>query len=278
MPRPEPSNRRPLVVLMGSGRSVADLRPEETAALQRADCIIGLNKYIFFYDIAGIRPTHVWFTEDHPPGPAILAEIFRFCRRNRLHGLTFILKRGVGSLHSNFDLPRYWKRRLSKRLKRLDRWQVYRLPPGARVDLVRRHDWLEGGDWANSLDEKLFHLRTSFTCALNYVSVRYPGSLLRLVGTDFNSPGYFFEGHLDRIRVDATDWTTTAQRQAKTHFAAIEHQGTTVFDAFPYMKECLDKNGVRVVCANPESEVVRRGLAEFEPVLETRLEPSGART
>jgi hypothetical protein len=94
----------------------------------------------------------------------------------------------------------------------------------------------------------------------------FPGSHVRLVGTDFNSDGYFFQEHMDRYRGRWDDWTTAAQVEHGRHFAAIAHEGKTVFDAFPYMREQIDLAGIQLTCPNADSEVVRRGLAEFLPI------------
>ena len=267
MPRPDPGEADE-VFLLGSGRSVLDLDPEEVAYINRSRCVLALNKFVLYHDVIGIVPTHIWFTEIHHPGPAILRYIVRYCRRQGLEGLTFIVIRAGGTF---YDSPlAYWKDRLIQGMRRLDTWQIHLLPPRSRVEVVRLHHWLRGGEWAASLDQPLFHLRTSFTCALNYLAVKYPGSTIKLVGTDFNTPGYFFDEQIGRHNLDFSDWTTRVQAEHRTHFAVVEHEGRTVIDAFPYMRRQLDLTRNRLLCPNPESEVVLRGLASYGPIIPGR--------
>lgn len=256
------------IYLVGCSRSILDLTSEERERINRARCAIGLNKFIYFHKIAGILPTHVWFADNHPPGPQILDDIFACCRRDGLRGLTFILspyyRHGlrVGSLRYNLGRLRRLLRR-----RRGNTWNLMHAPPGCRFEFVRRHNSPDGGQWARRLDEPLYSLRTSFTSALNYLSIRHPGSTIRIVGSDFNTSGYFFDEEMQRQGLLWDDWTATMQAEHKTHSAAIEYSGATVFDGFPYIKEHLDRSGIRLTCNNPKSETVLRGLATYDPIV-----------
>ncbi|MEW4571274.1 hypothetical protein AB1L88_25660 [Tautonia sp. JC769] len=256
------------IYLVGCSRSVLDLNQEERDRINRARCVVGLNKFVYFNKIAGIVPTHAWFTDDHPPSPRILKDIFTYCHREHLRRLTFVLSTGyerslrVGALRYNLARVR---RRL--RLRRRKDWPLLHGPAGCRFEFVARHDWLEGGPWATSLDEPLYSFRTAFTSALNYLAIRYPGSTIRLVGTDFNTPGYFFEEEMRRQALPWDDWTAAMQIEHGTHSAAVTYDGATVFDKFPYIREQLDRAGVRLTCNNPDSEAVLRGLASFSPIV-----------
>ncbi|WP_158633554.1 hypothetical protein [Tautonia sociabilis] len=267
MLKPE-ANTREDVFLLGCGRSVLDLSDADRAAISRSRCVLALNKFILFHDVARITPTHVWFTEDHWPGPRVLRDIFAHCRRNRLEGLTFIITPQPRIFHdrrltyTRARLGYTWRNALGRKML-----EPFLPPPRSRLERVERHFWLDGGSWATEPGQPLFHLRTSFTCALNYLAVTHPGAHIHLIGTDFNSGGYFFEERMARFRGRWDDWTTSTQREQGRHFATIPHEGKTVFDAFPYMREQLDRAGVRVSCPNKESGVVRQGLADYEPIV-----------
>jgi hypothetical protein len=256
------------VYLIGCSRSVLELTGAERDRINRARFVLGMNKFVYFHKIAGIVPTHAWFADIHPPSPRILEDIFAECRRDGLRGLTFILspyyrsRLRVGPWR--YHLAR--ARRLARR-RRGNYWDLMHAPAGSRFEYVRLHDWIEEGTWASRLDEPLYHLRTAFTAALNYMAIRFPGSTVRLVGADFNTPGYFFEEEMRRRRLPWDDWTSAMQAEQGKHTAAIEYNGRTVFDGFPYMKEQLDRAGVRLVCNNPTSETVLRGLASYEPIV-----------
>lgn len=259
------------IFLIGCSRSVLDLLPEERARINRARCVLGLNKFVYFRRIAGITPTHAWFADYHPPSPRILGDIFDACRRDGLRGLTFVLdacyekRLRIGAIRYNAARVR---RRLQLRLRRGWISPLMRAPSGCRYEFITRHDWLEGGRWATRIDEPLYSLRTAFTSALNYLAIRYPGSTISLVGTDFNTSGYFFEEEMRRMRLPWDDWTVAIQAERGIHSAAIEYGGSTVFDGFPYMKEQLGRAGVRLTCNNPTSETVLRGLASYAPIVQ----------
>jgi hypothetical protein len=258
------------IYLVGCSRSVLDLTQEERDRINRARCVLGLNKFIYFNKVAGIMPTHAWFTDDHPPSPRILKDIFTYCDRERLRQITFVLSTTYkGSLRVGafrYNLARF-RRRL--RLRRRQNWFLLHGPAGCRYEFVTRHDWLEGGSWATSLDEPLYSYRTAFTSALNYLSIRYPGSTIQLVGTDLNTPGYFFEEEMRRQHLPWDDWSASIQAVHGTHSAAVVMDGSTVFDRFPDIKEQLDRAEIRLTCSNPTSEAVLRGLASYAPIVPT---------
>lgn len=264
------------VYLIGCSRSVLDLTDEERARINRSRFVLGMNKFVYFHKIAGIVPTHVWFAEDHDPTPRILDDIFAYCRRERMRGLTFVLgslfRRRVRAGALRYNLARV-RRKL--RWDRSRNWSLMHAPAGCSYEYVTRNDWMEGGRWATRLDEPMYHLRTAFTAALNYLAVRHPGGTIRLVGTDFNTGGYFFGDEMKRQGLAWDDWTTAVQAEQGKHTAAIEYGGRTVFDGFPYMKDQLDRAGIRLVCNNPTSETVLRGLATYAPILEGKAEAVG---
>ncbi|WP_169981015.1 hypothetical protein [Tautonia rosea] len=255
------------IYLIGCSRSVLDLTPAECARINRARCVMGLNKFIYFHKIANILPTHVWFTDYHPPSPRILGDIFAACRRDGLRGLTFVLDACYQKC-LRVGVFRYHAARVRRRLRlrRSRNWPLMLAPASCRYEFVTRHDWLEGGCWATRIDEPLYSLRTAFTSALNYLAIQYPGSTIRLVGTDFNTRGYFFDEEMLRLALPWDDWTASMQSQHGTHSASIEYNGATVFDGFPYMREHLNQAGIRLTCNNPDSEPVVRGLASYAPI------------
>ena len=262
------------IYLIGCSRSVLDLTAADRERINRARCVLALNKFVYFRRIAGIMPTHVWFAEDHPPCPRILDDILADCRRNRLRNLTFILSRfyRFGLRQGGVRYAMAYVRRAIRR-NRKAYWRLTHGPAGCHYEFVRRHDWMTGGSWAKSLDEPLYNLKTGFTSALNYLAIRYPGSTIQLVGTDFNTPGYFFEEEMRRLQLPWDDWSSAMQAEQGTHSAAIAYGGSTVFDGFPFIKEQLERSGIELTCNNPHSETVLQGLATYAPIGSTREVP-----
>lgn len=260
---PERSNDE--VYLLGCGRSMLDVSSVMVDRVNRAKCVIALNKYAAFYNVVGIVPTHIWFTEIHPPSHRVLGYIFKRCRRDKLHGLTFITSPRV-RWYAHRTLWSYWRTRLLTTIRSKGPSHAWLVPNDAEFEYITHTDWLEGGQWARSLDEPLYQYRTSFTSALNYIGIRYPDHTVRLLGTDFNSDGYFFDRELAELDVDWDDWSAPVQREQKCHSAITQEQGVPVTDKFLYVREQLEHAGVRLLCPNRDSVVVSKGLAEYEPM------------
>jgi hypothetical protein len=132
--------------------------------------------------------------------------------------------------------------------------------------------------WAQSLDEPMFHHRTAFTAALNYLSVLFPTAKIRLVGTDFNGHGYFFDEEMKRRGHQWSDFSTALQVARKGHFAtipdAVPERPGTVFDVFPFIRDSIRARGGTVVCSNPESGTITHGLAQYEPIVPINSNPN----
>jgi hypothetical protein len=278
-----PGKRNADVILLGSGRSVLDLGPGQLAHLRGARCVLALNKYLAVHDLLGVVPTHVLFLDLHPPAPEVLVALFRVCARDGLRDVTFVLneryrdllpgapgagRRPRAAPRGGPAGPRAWlsrARSAARWVAALRRRRALRPPPGCPLEFVALTDWLdEHSAWARSLAEPLFHYRISLGTALNYLALRHPGSHVRLVGVDFNSPGYFFQEEMERRGHRWDDWTTA--RAGAGHFALVEHAGGTFFDRLPYVLARLSEHGVRLTCASPTSEMVLRGGVAYEPV------------
>lgn len=274
------------VYLLGCGQSVLDLTTEEVECINRAPVRLALNKFVAFHKVAGIVPTHVWFTEDHNDTYRILQYIFDVCERDDLENLTFVMGRHTGQVFS--WRARYWAervrrsayyrilRRLSpRRFPAIPHWNMLMAPAAGRLgwqfERVDRTNEVFGPMvWATSIEQPLFHHRTAFTAGLNYLSVKWPKATIRLVGTDFNGYGYFFDEEAQRRGIQWHDFTSSLQAERQAHFAtipdAIQERPGTVFDVFPFMRKSIENQGGSIACNNPASATIQHGLADYAPI------------
>lgn len=272
------------IFILGSGRSIEDLTAEEKAYINSAACRLALNKFTAFHDVCGIMPTHVFFLDNHEPASRrFLQYVFDVCRAQGLRGMTFVVNKELQG-HIAASAAGYgWKRLTHSRLgRRLIRTRtrsatVFRGPAHCRFEYAINRDFLGGDPWASSLKEPLFHHRGSLTSALNYAAIRFPGAKVKLVGVDLNRSGYFYQSHLESLQFEWQDFSTPIGREAGVHFSMVPHYGTTLFDRFDYVVDCLRRTNNELVCCSAEGELVKRGLVEYEPVLGDRWNAAGAR-
>jgi len=266
------------IFLLGSGRSVLVLNDAEREYINGSDCRLAVNKFMAFHASSGLRPSHVFFLDDYDEScRRMLRYIFDVCREDGISGLTFVLppsaRRRVfvdGPWASVADAMLLMLKRLAKFIKgdRHPTTPGYTAPRGCRFEFVTHHRWNEGGAWANSLREPLFHFHGSLTSALNYLSVQYPGRRIKLVGVDLDGPDYFFQSELEKVEFEWRDWTSSVTASSGMHFSAQVHEGSTMLDRFDFVVERLRSSGNELYATNPASLLVQRGYVEFKPVLE----------
>ena len=266
------------VIVLGSGESIGNLTDDEIAYINRCKTVIAMNKFMAFYKKSRILPTHVYFHDTHDNSLRFLKHIFDVCRRDGLQGLTFVLSRERQDKYfrthgewvkQNIGFYRSWCAVLIKKsIKKLLRMKrttktfpqkpIYlMLPEDNSFQFVETTRFMEGGRWAVSLDEPLFHYRGSLSSVLNYVTIERPGCEVYLVGNDFYGSKYFFEDELRELDIDWQDWTTTLVREQGKHFSFQDHKGTKISDRFPEIIERMSESRNRLHCINEDSLLVK---------------------
>ena len=287
------------IVVLGTGKSVNNLTRKQVEYLNRQPIRIGINKYTAFHYLVGVIPNRVWFTDLHPPNNLILEYLADTTWRYPIQDARFILSRGWGTSPQKATFSAVAKqiartvfqkrqiyfprsRRVASAVRTAIRLpgarRIYHgaavlcLPHGCDYQLVQVDlaNWNTGkAEWATRPDQPLYQWLTSFTTVLNYISVYHPGAKVRLVGTDFNSAGYFFDAELSKLNLRWDDWTSPLQRTENKHFAAIDTGGRpTLYDRMPEILNHLRAANIRLTCANPNSDLVLRGYVPYECIPE----------
>ena len=241
-----------------------------------------MNKFMAFYKNVEIYPTHVYFHDLHDNSFNFLQHIFRVCIDDRLSGLTFIVSDTLkGRLTSCWlESLRIHSRRIFYQTLKFFDFQEFRsiirriirpiplikVPKNCKYCYVSVTHYLTGGPWATNLDTPLFHYRGSLTSVLNYVSIVLPDHEIYLVGTDFGDPDYFFEAALSQLDLEWKDWTYDLVKESGLHFSAQSFEGTTIFEAFPFIKESLRGTANRLYCINSRSLLVQTGCVQLQPL------------
>lgn len=255
------------VFVLGSGASISELTEEEKAHINQAEVRIAVNKFAAFYKKAGIVPTHVFFVDVHSPSATdMLQHIFDLCVEDGLADMRFVVNSKVKDrIFVNKNLAYYFHKYHPKSVYK--HHPYYWTQRQFAMDFVTLYKFLEGGEWAVDLQQKLFHFRSSLSSVFNYVGVCFPGTVIKLVGVDLNGKDYFFEDDLRALSFSTSDWTTTHTKREEKHFTVQDYQGTNFLDKFPYMLEELSKTNNTLLCCGASSLLVEKELVEYQPIL-----------
>ena len=257
------------IIILGSGMSILDLSEAEIQYINQCPVRIAINKFMAFYKKVNIIPTHVYYVDRYQNSVILFLQyIFNICRKDKLKNLTFILGKPLNHkrLFSN-TLCLYLAKQYLK-FKKNNNNNLFLVPKKCYFEFISHQDWLEGNEWSDSLDIPLFHYRGSLSTVLNYVSIKYPNQPIKLVGVDFNSPGYFFQKELEKLDFTWQDWTTSITKKEKTHFSAMSYKGTTIFDQFDFIIENLKRSGNEIVSCNSNSLLVTKKLVKYSSVID----------
>jgi hypothetical protein len=203
-----------------------------------------------FSDITGIALTHFFVGDFTDKASAAFQYGLEYWADNKLWDMKFLIN--------------------EKYSPHIDQWL------GNRAELkeqfyknntfIIRHNWLKGGEWASSLEQKLFHFRGSLTDAINIADILCQGSQIRLLGVDLNDFGYFFQDEIDnnpKYEIFKTRLTSGPR-----HETVDDWEGTPgILSVFPLMLENVRAHGGDMVCCNPDSLLVTEGILEYQPIL-----------
>jgi hypothetical protein len=256
------------IIILGSGMSILELSEAEIEYINQCPVRIAVNKFVAFYKKVNIMPTHIYYVDSYQTSVILfLQHIFNVCRKDKLENLTFILGRHLNYKRVISNQLYFYLRQQYLKLRKIDDTNFFLVPKNCFFEFISHQDWLEGNEWSHTLEQPLFHYRGSLSTVLNYVSIKYPNHPIKLVGVDFNSPGYFFQEELEKLNFAWQDWTTPVTKKEKVHFSAIPYKGTTIFDKFDFIIENLKLSGNEIFSSNPNSLLVTKNLIKYSRVV-----------
>ncbi|MBN1364463.1 MAG: hypothetical protein JW976_06635 [Syntrophaceae bacterium] len=282
------------VIVLGSGMSILKLTDEETAHINRCKVVIAVNKFMAFYKLTGILPTHIYYHD----GSGANIEMFRFilntCIKDKLENLTIITNPFFKMIKRNnaissiirivitdilmFRLKVIIKILIGRPIDSVQKNVLFRkykrlnYPQKCNIIGIKTHHWMKGGDWSNSLKKKLYHYRGSITTVLNYVSICYPNIDIFLIGNDYNGSKYFYEEQLEALNINWKDHTFDQTKAQNRHFSFQIIDGTKMTDKFPEIMKHLLKSNNSLYCNNDKSLIVTEANVEYRKLIS--LKPS----
>lgn len=231
---------------------------------------VAMNKYLLFWDIIGLWPTHFFLADIHYPALRVYEESVAIAAA---HGRPprFLLDRQFRLRYSENTFRRLLNRRFAR--EQLHRYGFTPNPaarPAEATYFRRTHGWDSPERWATSLREKLYFYRGSLSVLLNLLTILNLGKHIKLLGVDLGSPGSFYDDRLAERPYLMDDYLRLQQSGAvQQHMTAAEFKGMPGIQAkWPFIQRSVEAAGFRLSCCNPESLLVKEGLCPYAPVIE----------
>lgn len=271
------------IIVLGSGTSILALSDEEIAYINRCKTVIAMNKFMVYYKLSKIVPTHVYFVDWHGNSLLFLKHILKMSKSDGLKGLTFILNKTIWirtytnplkRIFGRMVLAGYYAMRYVRRFRKefLDNVisdnRFLPVSKANKLEFVKVTLSYKAVEWVKTTKGKLFHFRGSLSSVLNYCSIKFPNTKIQLVGTDFNGPNYFYEKELDQLDFEWKDYTYQKVKKEKRHLSFHKFDGKNLSDVFPFIIEELAKTGNAISCNNPESLLVTESGVDYKKLIQ----------
>jgi hypothetical protein len=265
--RDSPAQRT--VYVLGSGPSLLAVSAAERAHIA-GQLSVGMNKYLLFWERAGILPTHFFLADRHYPAVRVYEESV-LAARDAGRPVHFLLDAAYGARYGGGPLKRMRNMPWSLAL----RWRHGFRPalacvPEQATYFTRWHGWNDPKVWARSLHEKMFFHRGSLSCLLNLLCVLRLGEEIKLLGVDLNTPRSFYDDAIaDREYLHDEYMRMQAQGDAPMHMTAAPYRGMGgIQEVWPFIQTQVEAAGIRLVCCSPTSLLVEEELCPYAPVIE----------
>lgn len=251
--------------VLGCGGSLLDLTEEEKNYINNCECVLAFNKYLIFHELVGIKPTHYLLGDTTVKSDLMFEETLKKCVTSYEEPIQFILH---SSYKEKFEQYSANGRRLIKDICG-DQFSDERYSEIVKNAIyIERTDWLKGGDWAHSLEDKIFHFRGSLSGAINICNILHPSYDIKLLGVDLNNHAYFFQ---EIIEAHPEKWGVFLNRltpDSKEHETIVSFHGVGgIQDMFPFIRKNLSRSGSNLYCCNPESYLTENNIVPYYPVI-----------
>lgn len=259
--------------VLGSGPSILDITDRQREWLSAQPFVFAMNKYLLFWEIAGIQPSHFFLLDSHFPAYAVLqesVEIAQSLDRPPLFCLRDTYRRYV-----NQHPIMQWMRKpgLLKQTKNEHGF----VPEFLEIDnplFFKSTDSLHAElKWADNLNQVLYYYRGSLTVLLNLITILNPNQPIYLLGVDMNTADSFYQDELNQRPMLRDQFHSVGEKAGK-HPTVVERtlkggkKMPGILDRWPFIKESCEARGCPIYNTNPNSMLVEEGLAEHRPLPE----------
>lgn len=245
------------------------LTPEERAHLA-TQTTVAMNKYLLFWEVLNLWPSHVFLADIHYPAIRVYEESVQIARPSG-RAPHFLLdqsyhKRYGGGMAKRlanlpFQLNQYRKHGY---------WYDPTLTPASATYFKRCHRWAAPQVWGETLEDQMYFYRGSLSVLLNLLTVLGLGRRIKLLGVDLGSSGSFYDEAIQAKPYLFDDYMRMQQSGAvREHVTAATYQGMPGIQAkWPFIQSNVESRGFELSCCNPESLLVQSGLCPYAPVID----------
>ncbi|HPO12122.1 MAG TPA: hypothetical protein PLI09_01650 [Candidatus Hydrogenedentes bacterium] len=262
------STARRTVYVLGSGLSLCGLTQAEKQFLA-GQITVAMNKYLLFWDLIGVFPTHFFLADIHHPALRVYEESVDIVRRmdkpvhflladefRRFYGGTALDR----ILNFPYRLNYYRKTRF---------WSSSAMMPEHATYFRRCQRWDAPEVWGKTLQDLMYFYRGSLSVLLNLITVLKLGDSVKLLGVDLNTSDCFYQDAIQKRPDLFDDYMKNSLGAAAQHMTAQTFQGMPGIQAkWPFIRENYQREGVALYCCNPKSLLVEEGLCPYAPVID----------
>jgi len=256
------------VFILGSGASMLRLTDEERAYLNTQTCV-AMNKYLLFWDILGVFPTHYFLADIHYPALRVYEESVA-AAADGPRPVHFLLDQTFRQRYGTS--PAKQLANLYFRAKQI--WKHgYHYDAGVVAEpatyFKRCHKWDAPQEWGESLDDLMYFYRGSLSVLINLLTVLDLGRHIKLLGVDLKSHGSFFDDAIQSKPYLFDDYMKMQQSGAvQKHLTAEQFKGMPgIQSKWPFIQSNVEQRGFQLSSCNAESLLVEDGLCPYAPVL-----------
>lgn len=257
------------VYVLGSGTSMLDLTDEEKNHIALHPCV-GMNKYVLFWDLAGIFPTHFFLADIHYPAMRVYEESVAIIEASG-KPVHYLLAEFFRQRYGTGLRKRLWNAPF--RLKQHVQHGFLYAPDLTVSDVTyfkRCQTWYAPQVWGTSLDDLMYFYRGSLSVLLNLLCVLNLGKRIKLLGVDLSTSSSFYDEAIKDRPYLVDQWMRLQQQGvAKRHVTAEPIQGMPgIQEKWPFIQSNVERMGFALYCCNPKSLLVEEGLCPYAPVLD----------
>ncbi len=272
------------VYILGSGPSLLDLSAVEREHLNAHPATIAINKYLMYWEVVGVIP-RAMFAADYGSGIAkvVAVETLKLMRQLEQPITYYLNQRLIDQLRINPLSPRSWVRgwRYRRRFARAENgYQIPLLLDFSQTRPIRaERRELDDFQWAETLEQPLWHYHGSLTAAINLAAILYPHADIVLLGVDMMGYQAFYElearqpappryaAYARHALVKNTEHHVRS-RTENVHVTAVREDGKPgVQAAIPLIRARLQAEGRDLYSGTRASLLVTEGYCDYVPIL-----------
>lgn len=257
------------VYILGTGRSLLDLKTEERRYLDAHPRTLGMNRFYLNYERLDICPSMLLLSDFNYYADLILHRCIERLKREGRTLPYYVSDEYLRFYRSSSLANLRLKRRLRRRLEKNADYEPSPLPDYEHLIGIPVSNEAKEFQWAKNCNAPLYHRRGSLTVAINLANILYPKCDIKLLGIDLSNPGYFYDDLItDKSRDLWVDEKYDQSRRFGVHAnaRAKTHDSTTLCEVMRDVMAEFRRQGRGLYCCNSQSLLVTENVVPYAPL------------